>query len=38
VVRGPAPQPLSWMKVTADGDTLVVDEGANVPSGTKVTA
>jgi cytochrome b6-f complex iron-sulfur subunit len=36
VVRGPAPQPLSWVKVTANGDTLVVDEGASVPSGTKV--
>jgi cytochrome b6-f complex iron-sulfur subunit len=37
VVRGPAPQPLSWIKVTGSGDTVVVDEGATVPAGTKVT-
>jgi cytochrome b6-f complex iron-sulfur subunit len=36
VVRGPAPQPLSWIKVTASGDAIVVDEGATVPAGTRV--
>ena len=36
VVRGPAPQPLSWIKVSAAGGTIVVDEGATVPAGTKV--
>ncbi|MDH4063898.1 MAG: Rieske 2Fe-2S domain-containing protein [Acidobacteriota bacterium] len=36
VTRGPAPSPLAWLKVTAAGDTLVVDEAATVPSGTKV--
>jgi cytochrome b6-f complex iron-sulfur subunit len=36
VVRGPAPKPLSWLKVTAGGSTLVIDEGATVPAGTKV--
>jgi len=37
VTRGPAPTPLAWLKVTASGDTLIVDEGATVPAGTKVT-
>jgi cytochrome b6-f complex iron-sulfur subunit len=37
VVRGPAPQPLSWIKVSANGSTVVVDEGAKVPAGTKVS-
>lgn len=36
VVRGPAPRPLSWVKVTTTGGTVVVDEGASVPAGTKV--
>ena len=36
VTRGPAPSPLPWLKVTASGGTLVVDEAATVPSGTKV--
>ena len=36
VVRGPAPRALSWLKVSANGNTVVVDEGANVPAGTKV--
>ena len=38
VVRGPAPRPLSWHKVTASGGTIVVDEEATVPPGTRVTA
>lgn len=38
VVRGPAPRPLSWVKVTSSGGTIVVDEDASVPAGTKVTA
>ena len=38
VVRGPAPTALSWVKVTANGGTVVVDEGATVPAGTKVNA
>jgi cytochrome b6-f complex iron-sulfur subunit len=37
VVRGPAPAPLAWIKVSGSGGTVVVDEGATVPSGTKVT-
>ena len=36
VTRGPAPSPLGWLKVTSSGDTLVVDEAATVPAGTKV--
>jgi cytochrome b6-f complex iron-sulfur subunit len=36
VVRGPAPRALSWLKVSASGGTVTVDEGATVPAGTKV--
>lgn len=36
VVRGPAPRALSWLKVTSSGGTIVVDEDAAVPAGTKV--
>ena len=36
VVRGPAPRALSWIKVSANGNAIVVDEGARVPAGTKV--
>ena len=36
VTRGPAPQPLAWLKVTTSGGTMVVDEAATVPAGTKV--
>jgi Rieske Fe-S protein len=36
VSRGPAPRALPWLKVTAAGGTVTVDEGTNVPSGTKV--
>jgi len=35
VTKGPAPQPLPWLKVTRNGDKWVVDEGATVPKGTK---
>ena len=38
VTRGPAPQPLRWLKVSASGEQWVVDEAAIVPAGTKVTA
>ena len=38
VTRGPAPQPLRWLKVSASGGQWVVDEAATVPSGTKVNA
>lgn len=35
VTNGPAPRPLPWVKVSVNGDTVVVDEGATVPAGTK---
>jgi cytochrome b6-f complex iron-sulfur subunit len=35
VIKGPAPSPLPWRKVTLDGSVCVVDEGASVPVGTK---
>ena len=38
VTKGPAPQPLPWLKVAASGDQWVVDEGETVPPGTKVSA
>lgn len=38
VVRGPAPTALSWVKVSSNGGTVVVDEGATVSPGTKVNA
>ena len=37
VVRGPAPRPLSGLKVTTSNGRVVVDEGASVPTGTKVS-
>lgn len=36
VTKGPAPRPLSWLKVSLSGGTLTVDEGTTVPQGTKV--
>jgi hypothetical protein len=36
VIKGPAPAPLPWRKVTLDGSVCIVDEGATVPRGTKV--
>lgn len=38
VAKGPAPRPLPWLKVTAAGGALQIDEGATVPQGTKVSA
>jgi len=38
VTKGPAPQPLPWLKVTAAGGAFTVDEGEMVPPGTKVNA
>ena len=37
VERGPAPRALPWLKVSASGGALTVDEGVTVPAGTKVT-
>jgi Rieske Fe-S protein len=36
VTKGPAPRALEWLKVSAGGGSLVIDEGATVSSGTKV--
>jgi len=36
VSRGPAPRALPWLKVSVSGGAVTVDEGATVPSGTKV--
>lgn len=36
VVKGPAPKPLPWLKVTRNGSSVTVDEGTAVKSGTKV--
>ncbi|MBI4475202.1 MAG: Rieske 2Fe-2S domain-containing protein [Acidobacteria bacterium] len=38
VTKGPAPLGLPWLKVAKSGNDFVVDEGATVPVGTKVTA
>lgn len=38
VTRGPAPQPLRWLKVSSSGSQWIVDEAASVPAGTKVNA
>lgn len=38
VTRGPAPQPLRWLKVSSAGGQWIVDEAATVPAGTKVNA
>ena len=38
VLRGPAPKGLPWLAVSPlGGGTFVVDEGTQVPAGTKVT-
>jgi len=36
VIKGPAPQPLPWLKVIGKGNDVLVDEGEMVPPGTKV--
>ena len=37
VTRGPAPRALPWLEVApGPGGTLIVDEGATVPAGTRV--
>lgn len=36
VLKGPAPRPLPWFKVSGKGGNYVVDEEAVVPQGTKV--
>ena len=38
VVKGPAPRPLAWVKVSGSAGEYVVDEGEVVPPGTRVTA
>ncbi|RIK86528.1 MAG: iron-sulfur protein [Planctomycetota bacterium] len=38
VVKGPAPQPLAWHKVTRVGEAYMVDEGVAVPTGAKEQA
>jgi cytochrome b6-f complex iron-sulfur subunit len=36
VTKGPAPKPLGWIKVSAAGGKLMIDQAAVVPPGTKV--
>jgi cytochrome b6-f complex iron-sulfur subunit len=36
VVKGPAPKPLPWLKVSKSGSGFVVDEESPVKTGTKV--
>jgi cytochrome b6-f complex iron-sulfur subunit len=36
VVKGPAPKPLPWLKVTETGGKFTVDEETTVKTGTKV--
>jgi Rieske Fe-S protein len=36
VAKGPAPQALAWLKVSAAGDKVMIDRGGTVPAGTKV--
>jgi Rieske Fe-S protein len=36
VEKGPAPQPLPWLKVSLRGGMVTIDESATVPKGTKV--
>ena len=38
VVKGPAPRPLWWVKVSGSAGEYVVDEAEVVPAGTKVKA
>lgn len=36
VVKGPAPKPLPWVKVSKSGATITIDEESTVKTGTKV--
>jgi len=36
VIKGPAPKPLPWLKVTGSGGTISIDEESKVKAGTKV--
>ena len=36
VVKGPAPKPLPWLKVSKNGGMVTVDEESKVKAGTKV--
>ena len=36
VAKGPAPRALAWLKVSAAGDKVMIDQGGTVPAGTKV--
>jgi cytochrome b6-f complex iron-sulfur subunit len=36
VVKGPAPKPLPWLKVTKSGSGFTIDEESKVKAGTKV--
>lgn len=36
VTKGPAPKSLEWLKVSAAGGKVMIDQGATVPAGTKV--
>jgi cytochrome b6-f complex iron-sulfur subunit len=38
VTKGPAPRALAWLKVSAAEGKLTIDQGTNVPAGTKVRA
>lgn len=38
VTKGPAPRPLVWLKLSAEGGAYLVDEDQCVPPGTKVPA
>jgi cytochrome b6-f complex iron-sulfur subunit len=39
VIKGPAPKPLAWLAVSPlGGGSYVVDEGTQVPAGTRVKA
>jgi nitrite reductase/ring-hydroxylating ferredoxin subunit len=38
VTKGPAPKPLPWLRVNAGEGGWIIDEGATVPPGTKVSA
>jgi len=38
VTKGPAPQPLPWLKVSESGGEYMVDLATTVPAGTKVKA